>query len=217
MNYDTVLRRLMKGGKPKESPLTDHSTKELIERIKQGDETAFALLLRQFEPLIVATVAKFCKPPAYRKDDFDDLRQEAVLALFRAAESFDLQEKEVSFGLYAKICIKNRLISAKRQRMRALKKEGRGVGRPRKHPKKEEAPQNSPGRRGALPTDSQLQAVLLAKDELTPREKEVFDLYLAGRSYKEIGEELHCTFKSVDNALARAKRKIKGHLPGKEE
>jgi RNA polymerase sporulation-specific sigma factor len=191
--------------------LTDQSTIELIHRIKGGDEQAFALLLSRFEPLILSTVARFCKPPAYRKDDFEDLKQEAVLALFKAAESFDEDFTRVSFGLYAKICIKNRLISAKRQRMRALKKDGRGVGRPRKQ---REGHPASCSKKSAPPDEERLRSLLeQSKDRLTSREQQAFDLYLQGRSYKEIGEELHCTVKSVDNALARAKRKIKERLP----
>jgi RNA polymerase sporulation-specific sigma factor len=135
-----------------------------------------------------------------------------VLALFKAAESFDEDFTRVSFGLYAKICIKNRLISAKRQRMRALKKDGRGVGRPRKQREGQPA---SCSKKSAPPDEERLRSLLeQSKDRLTSREQQAFDLYLQGRSYKEIGEELHCTVKSVDNALARAKRKIKERLPG---
>ena len=181
-------------------------TIDLIKRMKNGDEQAFSLLVLQFEPLLEATARRFCKPPAYGESDFEDLRQEAVLALFKAATSFDEGQEQVTFGLYAKICINNRLISAKRHRLRSMKKDGRGVGRPRKAAptaKKE-------GAMRSLPSDSQLQAYLdRARDELTPKEERVFDLYLKGLSYKEMGRLLHCTVKSVDNALTRAKKKVK--------
>ena len=32
--------------------------------------------------------------------------------------------------------------------------------------------------------------------------------YQLGKSYREIADELHCKTKSVDNALARIKRKV---------
>ena len=68
----------------------------LIKQIKQDDGQAFSLLLEQFEPLITGSVGRFCKPPAYQKSDFEDLRQEAVLALYKAAKSYD-EESEFSW------------------------------------------------------------------------------------------------------------------------
>lgn len=191
----------------------------LIKRIKEGDEQAFSLLLLQFEPLILSSVSRFCTPPAYQKSDFEDLRQEAVLALFKAAGSFDEEMTGITFGLYAKICIKNRLISAKRQKLRSIRKirDTKGnafqkkVGRPRKIPAEQSSKKSGKSSfKGTLPTETQLLHLLdLAEKDLTAREKRAFDLYLSGSSYKEIGEELHCDIKSVDNALSRAKKKIK--------
>ena len=47
---------------------------------------------------------------------------------------------------------------------------------------------------------------------LSPLEKEVVDLYLEGKSYVEIAEQLGRHVKSVDNALQRVKRKLEGCL-----
>ena len=47
---------------------------------------------------------------------------------------------------------------------------------------------------------------------LSPLEKEVVDLYLEGKSYIEIAEQLGRHVKSVDNALQRVKRKLEGCL-----
>lgn len=180
---------------------------ELIEGIKRDDEQAFSRLAALYEPLLEGSVARFCKPPIFGKNDFEDLHQEAVLALYKAAKSFDAEQRKVTFGLYAKICINNRLISARRHKVRGMKKDGKGVGRPRKEARREPKRRVS-GR--ALPSDEQLQTFLdRAKEDLTKKELAVLNLYLAGASYKEMARQLHCTEKSVDNALARAKKKIK--------
>lgn len=223
----------------------------LLSQVKEGDERAFAHLCVLFEPLVLTAARRFCTPPVFAPSDMEDLRQEALLALFKAACSYDLKKAEgsgdgieggttqedgtqdgttydggrnkrcvhekaespaVTFGLYAKICINNRLISAKRSKLRKLQSADpansfkRGVGRPRKAapvPKKSQ-------RTLHLPTDSQLGDLLAAaREDLTPLEEQVFALYLEGTPYKEIASLLGLGQKSVDNALMRAKRKIK--------
>jgi RNA polymerase sporulation-specific sigma factor len=47
---------------------------------------------------------------------------------------------------------------------------------------------------------------------LSDLEVDVLRLYVEGRSYQEIGEELGRHVKSIDNALQRIKRKIETHL-----
>jgi len=47
---------------------------------------------------------------------------------------------------------------------------------------------------------------------LSGLEWEVLSLYLQGRSYQEIAEELDRHVKSIDNALQRVKRKLEKHL-----
>ena len=43
--------------------------------------------------------------------------------------------------------------------------------------------------------------------------REVLTGYQLGKSYREIATELRCKTKSVDNALARIKRKVSGVSP----
>ena len=47
---------------------------------------------------------------------------------------------------------------------------------------------------------------------LSGLEVDVLKLYVAGKSYQEIGEELGRHVKSIDNALQRIKRKVDLHL-----
>ena len=49
---------------------------------------------------------------------------------------------------------------------------------------------------------------------LSELEVDVLHLYVEGRSYQEIGEQLGRHVKSIDNALQRIKRKLEGHLAG---
>ena len=47
---------------------------------------------------------------------------------------------------------------------------------------------------------------------LSSLEVDVLRLYVEGKSYQEIGEQLGRHVKSIDNALQRIKRKLDGHL-----
>ena len=47
---------------------------------------------------------------------------------------------------------------------------------------------------------------------LSGLEVDVLRLYVEGKTYQEIGEQLGRHVKSIDNALQRIKRKLDGHL-----
>jgi RNA polymerase sporulation-specific sigma factor len=47
---------------------------------------------------------------------------------------------------------------------------------------------------------------------LSGLEVDVLQLYVVGKSYQEIGEQLGRHVKSIDNALQRIKRKLDAHL-----
>ena len=90
----------------------------LLEAIVQGDQNAFNRLSEMYAPLIRSMSARFVESLSAQNDagliDVQDLEQEARLALFRAVQSYDRKQRNVSFGLYAKICIRNARPSAGR-------------------------------------------------------------------------------------------------------
>ncbi|MCY7805338.1 RNA polymerase sporulation sigma factor SigH, partial [Bacillus spizizenii] len=51
---------------------------------------------------------------------------------------------------------------------------------------------------------------------LSDLERKVLVLYLDGRSYQEISDELNRHVKSIDNALQRVKRKLEKYLEIRE-
>ena len=77
--------------------------------VREGDQQAFNHLLAEYTPLVEKQVAKYGKDLS--EQDREDLHQEALYALHRAALNYDFEQSEVEFGLYAKICIGNALIS----------------------------------------------------------------------------------------------------------
>lgn len=167
---------------------------DVIRAAKAGDETAFAELCRAYAPLIDAMTTKYGRSLEEAGEGREDLRQEASVAFYRALVTFDVEQSGVSFGLYAKICIRNRMVSLlRRARSRKKKKPAAealsSVGR------------TAPFDREALRS--------LAEDLLTCFEKTVFFQYVDGRSYRDIAASLGVSVKSVDNALFRAKTKVR--------
>lgn len=173
----------------------------LIDRIlaaKNGDEAAFAALCQDYAPLIDSQVEKFAFATEGLGIDTDDLRQEASVAFYCALMSFDEEQNEVSFGLYAKICIGNRMVSL----LRRLKTEKK------RKALSEMRSLSSAEVSRALPLPAE-EIATLAEELLTKKEKLILDRYLAGSSYREIADAFGISLKSVDNALFRAKRKLR--------
>ena len=88
---------------------------DLIERLRCGDKEAFDSISEKYAPLIRTLIAKYCTSVAETDAEYEDVHQEALIALYNAALSYDMNQDEVSFGLYAKICVGNRIISVIRK------------------------------------------------------------------------------------------------------
>ncbi|MBQ4354276.1 MAG: sigma-70 family RNA polymerase sigma factor [Clostridia bacterium] len=184
----------------------------LLEKIRCGDELAFNLLCSTYQNLTEKAANRFL--PSFRGVEGgelygrDDLLQYARIALYRAACTYrpDDEGKNVSFGLYAKICINNALIS----QLRKFKSECRRMQAVRRQKRTE--------KRSADPLQqlaaSEGAEELLAKiaEALSGYEKEIFDYYIDGKSVGEIAERLGRDEKSVSNALYRMKVKVRGLL-----
>lgn len=168
---------------------------KLIEDVKNGKDSAFSEICEDFAPLIRSQVLKF-----FGEDlsEYDDRFQDAAMALYNAACSFDLTQSKVTFGLYAKICIRNRLISIKRKEKKNSKKAAPYA-----------ALENQMQTAGARASREKLEENEKVISELSSYEKSVLTLYLNGHSYRDIGLALNKSEKSVDNALYRIKSKLK--------
>lgn len=172
----------------------------LIEEIKKGSETAFETLSGLFEPLTQSMTEQFADTKTPGGAEREDLKQEASIALYRAALRYDTRQSAVTFGLYAKICMRNRLVSVRRHLER----------------KKRKKPALSFSKNLSFRTESRTLPELSEKG-LSETETAALKLYLTGLHYKEIAARLGCDTKSVDNALTRAKRKLKNPSKRGEE
>ena len=86
---------------------------ELIELVVSGDSDAFTKLVEIYNPLLKKILNAYTTEEM-SKEDVEDLSQEELIAFYRAIINFDKEQTDVEFGLYAKICITNSMISYKR-------------------------------------------------------------------------------------------------------
>lgn len=176
----------------------DKALYEKLLAVKNGDDPAFSSLCEDYGALIESMTQSFVE--SCPDMDKDDLRQEARMALYRAAMRFSLDQDGVTFGLYAKICIRNKLISVRRkyttQSKLKTKRNAEAVA------VVADVTPSTPRR--TLFTE---EAMLL----LSPFEQKVFALYAQKCSYSEIARTLSRSEKSIDNAIYRIKSKLRKH------
>ncbi len=180
----------------------------LLEAVVQGDQNAFNRLSELYAPLIRSMSARFVESLSAQNDagliDAQDLEQEARLALFRAVQSYNRKQREVSFGLYAKICIRNALISQWRKAKAAHARKVKAEQPVLRH--SEDAVLSFLSEEDVRGLRNKIREVL------SPYENIIFEQYISGRSVGSIAVSVGRSEKSVSNAVYRVRVKIRGLL-----
>ena len=177
----------------------------LILRVREGDQSAFGALVALYDPLVQSEIARH----GDGLGDFDreDLRQLAWLALYRAAFSFDLSQSEVSFGLYAKICMANALST----QLRAIRRRTVEVPVAEEWYGEQTHDDSDPAKRVMEEEDLQLLRTRI-RALLSPFENRVWNLFTAGYSVKSIAKRLERTPRTIENAVYRIRQKLRAGL-----
>ncbi len=167
---------------------------ELVRLAQNGDEYAFNALAGRFLNTRYSN-----STAAYL--DTDDFVQEGMFGFLNAVRTFDSQ-KGVPFEAYASVCMRNSINTAAGNVAGELPIDS-----------STEAYTNIDGGDDPLKyvlTAERLNEVLAACEvSLSEVEKTVVFLRAGGMSYVEIGKKLGMSPKSVDNAVQRARRKLK--------
>lgn len=177
---------------------------EMIEKART-DVGAMEKLLLQYKPLVNSIARKYF----LLNGDMDDLVQEGMIGLYKAISTYSA-DKNASFKTFASICI-TRKIQTK------IKKENTAKNRAFMQvlelteqndiPNDKENPEYNLIKKQ---TYEQMQKCI--EEHLSPFEKKVLNLYLAGKNYTSIANELETGVKSVDNALTRVRIKLSQFL-----
>ena len=92
---------------------SDLELKKLLLLVREGSSEAYRTLRLRYRPLIEASVLRYTASEMSLKEK-DDMREEAERIFLNAVSTYDLEQDAVDFGLYAKICLRNGLISEMR-------------------------------------------------------------------------------------------------------
>ena len=177
---------------------------ELIELVRKGDSEAFSKLVDIYNPLLKKILFLYTTDDM-SDEDIEDLGQEELIAFYRAALNFNSKQDEVEFGLYAKICVTNSMISYKR----AARKKSNEIA----YVGDEELnlisdPESEPAKFFEQKESERILGEQIEKT-LSQYENEVWGYYVNGYSSKEIALKLSSSEKSIDNAIFRIRRKLK--------
>ncbi len=184
----------------------------LIQSVREGDQAAFSILLDQYRPLIESLTARFSdeeKTALHR----EDLRQEATVVFYRAILSYDIAQDEVEFGLYAKICISNALVSKLRVQSRQILEQPSELlwGM-----EQSDEGETDPSVR-ILEQERVKTLDTLIRNSLSRFEYRIWQLYMSGRTAREIARMVGKDEKSVTNAIYRIRKKLRARLEASEE
>ncbi|MBQ4601500.1 MAG: sigma-70 family RNA polymerase sigma factor [Clostridia bacterium] len=177
---------------------TNKGISELLKRIRSGEENAMEQLLCEYAPLIEAKTAEYGSIL-----EEDDIRQLCAIGLFEAAQSYSEERArgKVTFGLYAKLCVRNRILS-----------EVRKLGPAVEQVEEDTATDGSSMEEEIIRRQELASSLANARKRLTPYEDKVLRLYLKTGSYDSVARALGRTRKSVDNAMSRIRSKFRNLL-----
>lgn len=167
-------------------------TLDLIKKAKAKDKKALENLIEIYAPFIRKVVRYY--GILLDKQEREDLFIEGLLALLRAIAAYD--EKKGAFENILFISVRNSIldiISKKKNPKYSLKY--------------------------IFGEDFDIEEIVILKEEidefsktLTELENEVFKLYIKGFKICEIANKLGKSYKSIDNAFQRIKRKAKSSV-----
>ncbi len=178
------------------------SEDECLAKIGRGDGAAFAVLLEHCMPMLRAETARVRTDLA----DEDDLVQEAALGLLAAAKAYR-PDRGASFMTFASVCVRRRLINV----VRSLST----VDTPKEDVSLFNEIEKDAGFCSLEPDqwitarEDEIALLERLKNALSVTEYRVLILHLTAYSYEEIARNLDISEKAVDNALQRAKRKLR--------
>lgn len=178
------------------SSYEDYPINDLLAECRRHNDEAFDELVRRYTPMLRSVVSGFCSASF----DFGELFSEACVALHIAAQRFDTQQSDVTFGLYARICVRNRIVDLLRPREREIDIAECDV---------DLVGEDESALTGLVERERFESLLKSCRDLLSDYEYNVLMLHIQGYKTAAIADMLSRTAKSVDNAKARVFRRLR--------
>ena len=168
-----------------------------------AEPIALHILIQRYDGLVHSIAATLAQNSA----DADDFAEEGLWGLVGAVSAFSVKEN-VSFRTFATVCIQNRIRSAYAKKRRADGDVSVSLDDAAAIDELLLSDESSPEQL-YLQKERISELYERMRAVLTKLEREIFSLYLSGYSYAEIANRRGISEKSVDNAISRAKRKLR--------
>lgn len=199
--------------------LTDE---EVVELAKYGNVGALEFLINKYKNFVRAKARTYFLIGA----DREDIIQEGMIGLYKAIRDYRY-DRQASFRAFAEICVTRQIITAIKTATRQKHIPLNSYVSLNK-PVFDEESERTLGEVVITEKDGNPEELFINQENLmdiestmnkilSPLEQEVVGLYLEGKSYQEIAEQLDRHVKSVDNALQRVKRKLEQYLEKRED
>ncbi|MCP3764425.1 RNA polymerase sporulation sigma factor SigH [Domibacillus sp. A3M-37] len=197
------------------------SDEQIVELVHNGNSEALDFVIHKYRNFVRAKARSYFLIGA----DKEDIVQEGMIGLYKAVRDFK-GDKLSSFRAFAELCITRQIITAIKTATRQKHIPLNSYVSLDKPIYDEESDRTLmdvlTGTKVSDPQELIINREQFSSIEgkvnelLSDLERQVLALYLDGRSYQEISEELNRHVKSIDNALQRVKRKLERYLEFKE-
>ena len=196
---------------------------QLVVRARNGDQAALDALIRRYTGFVRLKASSYFLAGG----DPEDLIQEGLIGLYKAVRDFR-HDKETSFRSFAELCVTRQIITAIKTATRFKHSPLNTYVSFSNTPAGQDADSDVtlgdalPGPAVHDPsvcvisTEELQSLVFTLGNGLSQLESDALRLYLEGSSYEEMGAELGCDTKTIDNALQRVKRKVLVHQRSRE-
>ncbi|MGD6796464.1 RNA polymerase sporulation sigma factor SigH [Metabacillus indicus] len=194
---------------------------QVVELVHNGNSDALDYLITKYRNFVRAKARSYFLIGA----DREDIIQEGMIGLYKAIRDFR-EDKLTSFKAFAELCITRQIITAIKTATRQKHIPLNSYVSLDKPIYDEESDRTLMDViSGAKVSDPE--ELIINQEEfddietkmgelLSDLERKVLVLYLDGKSYQEISEDLNRHVKSIDNALQRVKRKLERYLELRE-
>jgi len=167
-----------------------------------GDEAAFNQLMLRTLPMIRRKAGFYHLPGM----DVEDMVQEGLLGLLKAIRLYDPAMS--GFATFASLCVTSQMATAAKAALSAKSRPLMDYTS-LDHPDAALPEQTAGPEERAILAEQAGDLQRRMAQRLSEFEQRILQLYLSGLSYQEIAHLQHTTAKAVDNALQRARRKLR--------
>jgi DNA-directed RNA polymerase specialized sigma24 family protein len=182
----------------------DPPVRALILEAQGGSQEACNALGQKYRPLLESSLSRF-STAEMTLQELADLEEEAERVFLNAIFSYDSEQNAVDFGLYAKICVQNGLISEWRRIKARRRVTPVSLG-------DVEMPVGDDPAVGVADDEQFRDLCCAVRELLSDFENAVWWQYVMGESVSGIAKSLSRDERSVHNAIYRIRRKLKERL-----